>query len=356
MVYVRSLSTLVRKIAADGSLPQFVPPGPNSTWKVDFPGPLLQCKEPSKRYRAEIEENIIHASSRSHSVQRRDGANMTVLAWPYRYVAWNADNDIYNEQPLEPLPFIYGDEQWVVNGEGPRYEISLPRSLRLNLAVMPSFVSDKMYLRNRTKAALATDQVFANSTFLQCSMVNATYHADFKFPNGAQDVQYEAIPLSEELVEPANWIDGPPNPWLPAAPMRANPKCSSVRSSDPDLQGSICSFDAQVFQRLSYQALMQVFSSLFIGFLFGRNDHPSRTSMPETVIWDHPTVKAIHVDPTALDNKTFSFQEAVAKAQSPLFQGLSADDLHVPTGSLADAIEALFQKIVIGAMAEESFQ
>lgn len=101
---------------------------------------------------------------------------------------------------------------------------------------------------------------------------------------------------------------------------------------------------------------MQVFSGLFIGYLLN-SPFWTRTSIAQTVIWDHPDVQPVQIDPTyGSEGGPYTLQEATTNARSPIFRGLSGNASSSSDEPLAEAFESLFQTIVVAAMAEASFQ
>lgn len=348
----RATSNLVRSVAANGELPQLTPPGPNSTWELEFPGPALQCREPSAGYRSEIERSILDASAQFRGGDGLQASNKSSdLIAPYRYLAWNADGSILDDRPSRPLPFT---DEGDVNGDTSGMESSLPRSMLLNLAIMPGFLYADVNASNNSPRKSPED-VFANATFLQCNVVNATYHTHFNFADGIQAVDIQTEVTSEELVKTVISVNGPAPPDVLSATNSTDFDCTALHGSDQRVP--TCEFDVTVLQRISYQALMQSFSKLFIGYMWG-SDYYTKTWLGQTVIWDHPVIKPVQTDLTFSlgENTNWSLQEAVAGAAPEIFRGLATNSTMEMDDTLGNAIERLFEKIVVSAMNVEDFQ
>lgn len=97
-----------------------------------------------------------------------------------------------------------------------------------------------------------------NMTFLQCDLHNASYHAEFNYESGVQNIALEVNRL--EAVQTLDSVLGPDlGPELES-------DCFRLTTSPQDLYNGAgpCTFDPTLLRNLSYTAILDSFRKVVI--------------------------------------------------------------------------------------------
>ncbi|KAL8846410.1 MAG: hypothetical protein Q9221_008491 [Calogaya cf. arnoldii] len=350
-------------VAAQGSILPVAAPAVNSTWSLDFNAPSLHCHPVEFDFRHEVLANILE-----YTFARSRGTIHSNCTYGPGYVAWHPSwmptlsNNKY-------LPLIIDN-------------LNLSRSV-LNHDISPGYVEDMasiffaitptLFSSNSDEggptmcqsepwyeAGLAT--YHNTSTVLRCDVYNSTYHTNFSFVNGVQDVHVN------------NVTDITDTPMITTGQVHAF--FESLDQSDTSLRphpcppqsfhyndNPICLFDLSVLATLSYQAVMHAFTGLLAGMisLGDRQDHQdmitSTTQLSSTVLAKASELAFLQNTQTHNQRQYQSLQERAATWEEQPFAGLvntaAASRL---TLSFQQALEQLFQNITISLMSAPDLQ
>ncbi|CAK1367843.1 unnamed protein product [Cercospora beticola] len=154
-----------------------------------------------------------------------------------------------------------------------------------------------------------------DSTMLQCSVHSSTYTANFEFVDGAQEVHFELLDVSEQTLDTIWSITGLPKdaPELYSDPSVPAP-CNHLGGYD---RGEACIFDSTVLRNMSYTAILYAYLELIIGSLEFQDDAESgrRLSMnsgiASTALVQSPELEWI--DDLSILDETWSALQQLSK-------------------------------------------
>lgn len=212
-----------------------VPPGQNTSWSIQFPGPALHCGNMSDDLITAVQDNIVKAFTQQPNDTRCSASG---------FVAWVGSNDGTSKN----LPFIKaGNNSWTSRSASMDYNktfTSQGYDIRgaefLYMVTISEAMSTLRYTDHSIlylcadpgNTKLIREMLFGKdsdslNTFTQCHVVNATYHASFNYVDGARDLQIKSIPTSQKPLTPVGWVYGPAaNP--PAGSQFASPDCNPL--------------------------------------------------------------------------------------------------------------------------------
>jgi hypothetical protein len=335
-------------VSVEGTILPITPPASNSSWTLDFFGPSLVCKPMESSVRLEVEQNVAEWNRQSSE-----------CSYPPVYLAWTP-NSPFGENTATP----YVSE--VINGtlefsEGIDYGPFTP----MYLALMPALQSAQQravqnrpvldcqhYMDSNEAHPLGTD----NLTFIQCDLFNASYHANFLYQSGTQQVT-----LDVDRHEAFENIEGFVGPGIQEANVRVQ-HCKGLFLND-DSKGPACSFDPEILRRLSYNAVLDAFRRQVMGSITVGADMSEAVATAGFTITSNilETVLGVTKDlgymrDAIASDVQYSFQSALGHLQDPRAQGLFSTWKQETDLSLTDAIESMFHNLTISLMSSAVLQ
>lgn len=342
-----AVKKVVAATAAEGAIIPVDPPASNSSWNLEFAAPVLRCHEVEGETRRQIELNFANYSSQN------------CLEAP-GYVAWTP----FNKKSESLLPFHYlpnskrmaysggtpykreGRAAWDVltNASANSYDLSF------FMAVVPramSLVSEGPYKTRFPCQSDRDEEMFDSSaSVLRCNLHNATYDVDFRFTNGVQKVELRVKDVGEHPLDVLTSVWGI-NPDLD------NASCTSL-NMDRD-----CTFDVSVLRHLSYQAVMDAFTEMLVGYvtLLMRPDHSygleGNSTVRNTVLATVPELGFLRDISGLSDGWALLQNQGVGH---DLYRGLWNGLEEQRTTPLNKTLEELFQNITISLMSSPHLQ
>jgi len=300
--YFGPQSAVARVVSASvlqGSVLSITPPldALNASWALDFPGPAIQCRNVSTAMR----NAIINT--------------MTIKRKPcpvyYGFMSWVPGNSDLMSNASMP------NNETVLTSLGP-LNVTGPTPATIFVAAFPDWLPPS--------AIQTVDcQTFDGSTILQCQLYNASYHAEFSYTNGVQDVN---ITLGQKY----NDIH----------------VLSEIHSTNATAESSLA---VTTVRNLAYQSVMDSFGVTLIGQISTRYllvPPSSYVSVSSAVL---STVLAETIELQFL--KQITSTSLLSQQPFTGFSGLSVTDTAPPTMPLASALESLFQNVTVSLMSSE---
>ncbi|KAK5167743.1 uncharacterized protein LTR77_007442 [Saxophila tyrrhenica] len=319
----REVIEVVKAVAATGAVLPIAPPGPNSSWALDFSGPALKCTNISEPLRSEIRSNIASATGSASNCEA------------YGYLAW-----------LEGMPFL-NTSQTNASGSGEHafnsrifQGSSMPAVLYL--AASPEAMRRADHESPPAACSKPAASLYApeaGGLMLECALQSASYHTAFDYINGLQDVDLSTVPLDETTIQTVSSVN-----------------CTTAHGSE----GS-CDFTPGILRTLSFQAVMDAVAYLLTGFVSAEGNATApfmSTQVISTALISTPelhflTQPILEQDSTA---GARTLQQNVLAWSSTRDQGLVKSDPRSPTSSLAETIEDLFKNATVSMMSQQHLQ
>ena len=177
------------------------------------------------------------------------------------------------------LPFVKSGNGTYSFHSAPPGERQLNDAATLYIAAIPSMMTfggrhgDTVpracsIVNNTASYAEKVSQLVApDSTFLRCDVYNATYHTEFTYINGDQEVRIHARQADTRPLRTVSEVSVLcayqfPNATETAYPPPGVPVCNRLVANVSALS---CDFDASILGRLSYQGVVDALSKLLVG-------------------------------------------------------------------------------------------
>ena len=176
-------------------------------------------------------------------------------------------------------------------------------------------------------------QRFLGGSLLRCDLMNTSYHANFKYTDGAQEIRI----MTDNL--------GSPKPLAP----------KQCLSNPPDIAD---------LKLVSYQSISYAFNDLMVGsitrggYVQGLNNTPGlviNSKIATTVLMGTKEMAFVN-DFNGVNETYHSLQMSVNQLPGSIYRGLSSKMPTGRRGNLKSALEMLFQNITISTLAEEYLQ
>lgn len=324
-------------VAAQGAILPISPPAENSSWALDFYGPSLSCRTMEDGTRAQVESNIVNFLENSGDCLFRAST----------YLCWNPN--ILDEEPpgyprnTTPLPYPSMDR--FQDPESVRGDNKGPFT-PIYIASLPSLVTDPCGIQHN-----ASLQPTANASFFQCELQNASYHVDFAYKSGIQNIVVEVEHL--EAIANVFRVFGPP---IHPSDYPIN-DCDRLEEYEP-LKDSPCVFDTSLLRRLSYTGISDAFHRLVVGSVainiwdgFQKVD----TSIFATSLIHTPELQYILQAVKGLRGETTLQDQYLLNKTSQAAPLVKTEEVS-PRSSLPRVMEELFTNITISLMSLDLLQ
>jgi hypothetical protein len=316
----------VAATAAQGAVLPMIPPAPNSSWTLDFSGPSLSCAN----LEGALVDNIIQ--NVNGSVQ---GDFCTTS---YGYIAWTPDDN-------GNLPFIVDNGTYTLRsgtlGSGGFQSGSrtIDDVATIYIATFPGMVNE-----DSTVLCNNIDEQLSNAAVIQCALFNTSYHAAFTFVNGAQTVN---------ITRDTNYLNE-------VVPVTSFPSIGPLTASYPNGTKNPGTFNTTEVETLAYQSIMDSLGGVLVGSIAdSQNSHGAildiNTTVMSTVLSDTIELHNLTLYPQAINGRPETLQQEVAIDPTD-WNGISALDSATSTLLLRQALENLFQTIVVSLMTSAVFQ
>jgi hypothetical protein len=282
----------------------------------------------------------------------RDGTN---CAGPYNFLSWTATPgfdsamSIMVDQAVNNtvLPFhkpSNANNRWPMNvgtvgpldsaATGPQDYVNATQVATIYFAVIPNLAYNTP--GNCPEMLNRTD--FGTSTFVQCELQNTTYLTNFTYVNGDQQISFapQAGTTSTSVATLAafDYLD-------------SNTTCATMNANFEK-----CVVDPTMLERLSFQAVMDAFGKIFVGYVvdpmntrYGQGAF-ERTSVMQSVLLDTPELAFL----------TQNARWTTAASDNP--QMSTMHDFVQPRDSLSlkDTLERLFENITMSLLSSPNLQ
>lgn len=325
----RAVQKIVSAVMATGDILPIQPPGLNTSWRIEFPGPSLQCRDFEGEMLEKLKGNLhvaIEAAglySEYYAWLPRVGKNGSIPS----YLPFPSVGTTYNLSTLDferRLKFTAGQ---LVEDH--------PKPMTFYMAIMPGILTNIMR---------PTEKTLNNSTFLHCELFNSTYTVNFRYTNGIQDVgvRVHSVQTSQSLTTAYEVIG---SVW--------DPESKSMVGCSPEV--SDCYLNPHLFQKLAYQSLMDEFSSYVKGSIW---QAPPDTRILGTVLDSTSDMALLERGLMKISAMDENLQSFVSTQKDPRVAGTAGEP---PASSrshmdIKTAMKELFQNITVSMMASSELR
>ena len=315
-------------------------PAANASWNLEFPGPTLRCEEVNATERHQLRHNI--ASYLNQSAQ----SEPTKLAWGY--LAWGSAEGFWNGKSYNTgLPFLSASSNGsLVFQHGS--ESSLVPDFYL-VAMPPMFGNQDKVNNEIYPISPSHPPEVLNGAMLHCRLFNSTYRVSFSYLEGAQNITIDAPSVSTDAAMPGiNTVIGswPDAPGVPPCPYLTLPSKPLGR----------CQFDPETLRALSYQAIMDAFTTNLGGrIIVQEGELDVSTNILHTALLDTHELSFLQTNPSqqTVSNELTAILSAYNTTE---VRGLKNDYHATSKLPLKEAIESLFQKATVSLMSSPALQ
>ncbi|KAI1388161.1 uncharacterized protein F4822DRAFT_236310 [Hypoxylon trugodes] len=355
---------IAMSVAAQKAMLPINPPFPNSTWSLDFHGPSLKCDPLDSSQNIRFQQNVANYLMNGSNCEAP-----TYLSWYPRY---STDNKQTSDEPyvqttqgsLSSLSFSDPDAIFKT-GIG-TYDLVKQDSL-LYVAIMPNLINTRRFTLSWESLGcdlgiyadtITPDNplgvVGGNVTMLQCQLHNSTYHTDFRYLNGAQNVNISITDVGD-TVPVINFVRGA------SSGGEFSRNCTTLNEDDE--LGKQCEYDAGLLSQLSYQAVLEAFTTLMTGSIAlvsgtGLVDSTSvrSTSIIDTTEMEYLTDYEIHKESTVGQDPFPDLQWQLSNSSMPDTGGIWRLRQTEPEQSLQQFLETMFQNYTVSLMSSSTLQ
>ncbi|KAI0450081.1 hypothetical protein F5B21DRAFT_508512 [Xylaria acuta] len=316
-------------VAAQGAILPIDAPAVNASWALDFYGPSLSCGAMNDSVWNQVELNIV----RWLSSVSEDGLNCLLRA--STYLCWNptllaSDLYVYENRTTTLLPYV-DNEFSTGSTRGP--------FTPLYMALLPSMAASPCN---------STSNRFESASFLQCDLHNASYHVDFSYESGVQNITAKIDRL--EAVANVYGVFGPE--FDPSSRT-----CDQLVEDQPHLVQSSCVFDTGLLRRLSYTGILDAFRQLVTGSVSIDRGGSAviDTNMFATSLIDTPELEYL-LESVKSARTSWTIQTQFTLVNTSQGGALSNFEETPPRSSLPHVIEEMFTNLTLSLMSSNLLQ
>lgn len=225
-------------VIVQGQILPIQPPASNSSWSLAFGGPELVCSDVQGEEALSIQKDLIVTTSYTWDIFN---TTRTTCEIPPVYMFWWGPIQL----PRNPNPYAQ-----LVTGIGWN---------NCSVAINPP--TSKSYYQSACNAT--DDQIRAwNMSIIRCELRNTTYSVNFNHHNGQQNISIQTTPEPNAYM--VERLIGLAGPHLDSNENFENllPGCVDPFATNNSID---CYVDASQLPLLSYAAILDAFSSPFIG-------------------------------------------------------------------------------------------
>lgn len=341
---------IVSSVATQGTILQIEPPAANSSWSVEFYGPIIVCDKVNQTLADYITQDVVHAINASKVI-----TNDTWELVRYNYLSWAPESDTlmgstpfshYHEngsdtytqrslglgplvQSPDDLSRIWGPEKPGVDGP----------PLSLFVATFPHALEYTEF----QQAIKNMDRAVRNATIVHCALHNASYQVDLTYVNRDQTIHARDI----TVLNGVSHFGGVTNVDFEEG------KVSSDTSflHNPYLMESV-----------SYQSIMEAFGHLLFGSISNEIDVFQSAKSHQNGSTSGTNNMNTSILTTSLKNtEEITFIQSIISPgpKSPFedyWDGRSVSASNESFPVLSKALEELFRNITFSLMSSNMFQ
>ena len=336
----QALKRVARAVSAQGDVLPINPPSANATWSSNFSGPALRCDPIPLSEHETIYRNILAYTNETMENCYNAGG----------YLTW-----------YSKLPYLR--RGGTVSGmiETPRAKDDANATFRV--AVLPGLASyldvsipGPCHMTQNISLASLPPNLLADSTLLECRMVNTTYHVDFEYTDGNQTVTVDAPrAASDTAVETLVHMYGP---------RETNDSCAELQVFKARglsvIQGfEPCVIEPESLKRVAYNSILDAFFGV-IGGPVSRLEFGFRGDILSTALLD--TLELGFLTDYARAHKSRgdgaepNLHVAMGETGRPDLAGLIEPDASTRKLSLAEGLEQVFLNLTVSLMSSPLFQ
>jgi hypothetical protein len=335
---------IANSVAAQGRMLPIAPPGLNVSWTSIFRAPSIQCTDVNSTLRAQMLDNIIQAFF-----------NGTNCAGPYNFLSWTATPgfdsamSIMVDQAVNntALPFhkpSNANNRWPMNvgtvgpldstATGPEDYVNANQVATIYFAVIPQLSYNTP--GNCPDMLKSTD--FSSSTFIQCELRNTTYSTNFTYVNGDQQISF---------APEAGTTSTPVTTLMAFDYQDYNTTCATMNANFEN-----CVVDPTLLEKLSFQAVMDAFGKIFVGYVVD----PMKTRYGQGAFERTSVMQSVLLETPELAFLTQNARWTPAAGHTPELSTMY--DTVQPRGnvSLKNTLERLFENITMSLLSSPNLQ
>lgn len=391
-----ALATMGR--GAIGSIPA---PAANASWRQDFWGPELRCRDADAEERDKMFVNVWN------SYDGTAKGSYGYLAW----IPWSADDastaglDPVGMDAMRDLPFMssssdddrldVGPPPSLVPGDGPAsfWLAIIPRAQQLDVAYVSDVDETKTYWRGNGPtdinamancpfqsvehlddvikddcapygAVFSPSTLFEDATLLRCDLLNTSYVVELNYTNGVQNLHIDTNTTGNSpAVNGSAYFRSQKSQPLDVSDIPNGCATFHTNAFLDFNDGGDCVFDLDAVRLLSYQSILAAFNELVRGSVYFASDSGTGSIVTETDITrtvlaqtaELAWLREWHVLPLNGDEGD-SLETVISHSSAPDFQGLSNPVLPRASDDLKATLEGLFQNLTMSLLAEPYFQ
>ena len=328
-------SQVVERITAlvtvQGVILPLTAPSPNSSWHLEFWGPSLKCGHVDDARRQRIESNIATFY----------GPGMPCLDTRPLYLSWFQD-----------LPYI------LTHGWNDA-DIESGSNATITIAAFPGMLSYDPCDRTVSNLTTIRNQISAystnplgnaseGSTMIQCQLFNSTYKADFVYLESSQSIAVNApVKSSDKPFTTFQYV----LQWF-----SSDHTLSECINLDTDTLPESCDLDPTIFPIISYQAVMEAFTSVLSGTVIDDTYEDKiirNSSILSTALVDTKELAFLNNQTAGYFVNDADLGSSLAKLGKMDVCGFPQANRLTSNRSLSDALEEMFRNLTISLMSSD---
>lgn len=350
----QAVAAVAKVVSSQGDLMPIQSPEVNASWTLNFPGPVLDCNYVPEDVQSRITKNVASAMA----------AQSTRNCKYYGFVSWSTGVGWSGAPACEAgnaLPFNLQQNSSSPEIQTGCFSSFSNTSVGFYMSLMPKITS----YRTNSGTCFDTSEnegFFNESTTIKCELKNSSYMVDFAYPNGAQHIKFTA---SKENTSPVYALGS-----IRVDSSKTDNECNKLPWTNAAVNGQgsnqTCLPDEAVLRTLSYQAILDAFSYLFIGSLYTKSLTPkSQTTNQNWAADSELMYTALGYQPELqyLSNRALyrsmnnsMFESTFTYDNGTEILGLYRDTVIDSPLPFTEAIEKLFEKVVISMMSPNQLQ
>lgn len=267
---------------------------------------------------------------------------------------------------------------WSLTADGPAtlFIATMPNAVKIVKGLHNTFgythiACDKLQTGAMQSLSNSSFDLFADSSFVQCQARNATYSISFDYTATSPQIAInEDLDVNGPPIIPVEWVHGPnllidrdtvrpPSAIAKLDQGTCNPLNRDPVELSPDYPPINCHFDETLLETLSYQAILDAFTSQITGSVYLELFDPSlvptaNSSVLETLLADTQMLRYL-TRPTVAGSLVEDLQSAASAWNGTFFPSLVSSNRD-QSKDLTQSLESAFQKSVVSLMSYRELQ
>ncbi|KAJ5403013.1 uncharacterized protein N7487_008909 [Penicillium crustosum] len=340
--------SIVSSVATQGTILQIEPPAANSSWSVEFYGPMIVCDNVNQTLANHITQDVVLAINASKVI-----TNDTQELVRYSYLSWAPESDTLNGstpfyhangsdtytqrslglgplvQSPDDLSRVWGPEKPGVDGPPlSLFVATFPRALE--------YTKFQQVIKNM-------DRAVQNATIVHCALHNASYQVDLTYVNRDQTIHARDI----TVLNGVSHFGGVTNVDFK----------EGKASSDTSFL-----HNPYLMESLSYQSIMEAFGRLLFGSVSNEiHVIKSAQSNQNGIISGTNNLNTSILTTSLKNTEEIRFIQSIISPgpKSPFedyWDGRSVRASNESSPVLSKALEELFRNITFSLMSSNMFQ